>query len=64
MYSRGFPGPRRYQHVTLPTLELDGLERFLVALFLRRYVTYCVRRRRFDAANEAAYLFRKTAATR
>jgi hypothetical protein len=59
MYSRGFTGPRHYQHVTLPTLELDGLERFLVALFLRRYVTWCVRRRRFESANEAARLYRR-----
>jgi hypothetical protein len=30
---------------------LDQLERFLVLVFLRRYVTYCARRRRFAAMN-------------
>ena len=63
MYPR-FPGPRCYQHVTLPTLTLDATERFLVAVFLRRYVTYCVRRRRSTSANEAARLFRNVAAMR
>ena len=37
--------------------ELDGLERFLLLVFLRRYVTYCARRRRFAAMNGAARLF-------
>ena len=36
---------------------IDGLERFLLLVFLRRYVTYCARRRRFAAMNEAARLF-------
>ena len=35
---------------------LDALEAFLVRLFLRRYVTYCARRRRFAAMNGAARL--------
>jgi hypothetical protein len=35
----------------------DELERFLVLLFLRRYVTWCARRRRFAAMNGAARLF-------
>jgi hypothetical protein len=44
-----------------PTVE-DGLvleetERFLLLLFLRRYVIYCARRRRFAAMNGAAKLF-------
>jgi hypothetical protein len=39
-----------------PPIE-DQLERFLVLLFLRRYVTYCARRRRFAAMNGAAKLF-------
>jgi len=30
-------------------------------MFLRGYVTYCVRRRRFNAALDAATLFRKIA---
>ena len=37
----------------------DQLERFLVLLFLRRYVTYCARRRRFAAMNGAARLHGK-----
>ncbi len=36
---------------------LDSLERFLLLVFLRRYVTYCARRRRFAAMNGAARLF-------
>ena len=39
-----------------PPIE-DQLERFLVLLFLRRYVTWCARRRRFAAMNGAARLF-------
>ena len=35
---------------------LDQLERFLVLVFLRRYVTYCARRRRYAAMNGAARL--------
>ena len=34
----------------------DELERFLVLLFLRRYVTYCARRRRFAQMDGAARL--------
>jgi hypothetical protein len=37
----------------------DQLERFLVLLFLRRYVTYCARRGRFAAMNGAAMLYRR-----
>jgi hypothetical protein len=40
----------------------DQLERFLVLLFLRRYVTYCARRRRFAAMTGAAVLFRQLSA--
>ena len=36
----------------------DQLERFLVLLFLRRYVTYCARTRKFAAMEGAARLFR------
>ena len=36
---------------------IDRLEVFLVRLFLRRYVTYCARRRRFGAMNGAARLY-------
>jgi hypothetical protein len=38
---------------------LDRLERFLVLVFLRRYVTYCARRRRYAAMNSAARLHAK-----
>ena len=38
-------------------LALDSIEAFLLATFLRRYVTYCARRRRFAAMNGAARLF-------
>jgi hypothetical protein len=45
-----------------PPLEdpsaLHELERFLVLVFLRRYVTYCARRGRFGAMSGAARLFR------
>ena len=48
--------------LALPTVPLDERERFLVALFLRRYVTWCVRCRRSDSANGAARLYRKIVA--
>jgi hypothetical protein len=35
---------------------LDSLEAFLVATFLRRYITYCARRRRFAAMQGVAAL--------
>jgi len=40
---------------------LDGVERFLVLVFLRRYVTYCARRRRFAQMQGAAGLYRNLA---
>jgi len=60
MYSamQGWP---RYVPTAPPAVTLDELERFLLVVFLRRYVTYSVRRRRFDSANGAAALFRKIA---
>jgi hypothetical protein len=36
---------------------IDATERFLLRLFLRRYVTWCARRQRFAAMQEAARLF-------
>jgi hypothetical protein len=42
-----------------PQPVLRGDERFLVLLFLRRYVTWCARRRRFEQMLEAATLFRQ-----
>ena len=38
---------------------IDAAERFLVTTFLRRYVTYCARRRRFAAMQGAAQLCRE-----
>ena len=38
---------------------IDALEAFLVQRFLRRYVSYCARRRRFAAMNGAARLYRE-----
>lgn len=40
----------------IEALALDELERFLVLLFLRRYITYCALLRRFAATNGAAKL--------
>ena len=37
-----------------PGPAIDATEAFLVAVFLRRYVTYCARRGRFAAMNGAA----------
>ena len=36
---------------------IDAAEAFLLAVFLRRYVTYCARRRNYAAMNGAAQLF-------
>jgi hypothetical protein len=36
---------------------IDALETFLMQLFLRRYITYCARRRRYAAMNGAAELY-------
>lgn len=41
--------------------SIDGLEAFLVRTFLRRYVTYCARRRRFAEMEGAARLFAEVA---
>jgi hypothetical protein len=53
--------PEKDPPVKEPPVEapatLDGLERFLLIVFLRRYVTYCARRRRFAAMNGATRLF-------
>ena len=36
---------------------IDAAEAFLLAVFLRRYVTYCARHGRFAAMNGAARLY-------
>lgn len=47
--------PQINPHLEEPP-AIDTLERFLVALFLRRYVTYCARRARFAPMQGAARL--------
>jgi len=47
--------PQINPHLEQPP-AIDALERFLVALFLRRYVTYCARRGRFAQMQGAARL--------
>ena len=37
--------------------RIDATERYLLRVFLRRYITYCARRRRFAAMKGAARLF-------
>ncbi len=49
-------------HLAKPP-AIDALEAFLLRVFLRRYVTYCARRRRFAAMNGAARLFAEVTAT-
>jgi hypothetical protein len=41
---------------------IDKLERFLALVFLRRHVTYCIRRRQFAQAQGAAALWREMGA--
>jgi hypothetical protein len=38
---------------------IDMIEAFLVSVFLRRYVTYCARRKRYVAMQGAATLLRE-----
>jgi hypothetical protein len=53
---RRTPGIQRATARAAPAI--DAAEAFLLAVFLRRYVTYCARRRRFAAMNGAVALFR------
>jgi hypothetical protein len=55
------PAPLMNPHLEQPP-GIDGFERFLVALFLRRYVTYCARLRRFSQMQSAAALHREIVA--
>jgi hypothetical protein len=43
-------------HLAMPP-RIDATERFLLRVFLRRYITWCARRRRFAAMQGAARLF-------
>src|SRR5262245_10414340 len=47
-------------HLAMPP-AIDATERFLLRLFLRRYVTWCARRRRFAAMQGAARLHEQIA---
>jgi hypothetical protein len=51
----------RHHNERPPDLQpvIDAAESFLLAVFLRRYVTYCARRGRFAAMNGAARLLRE-----
>jgi len=42
---------------------IDALEAFLTTLFLRRYVTYCARRKRYAQMQGAARLLRRVTIT-
>ena len=58
------PQPRRVEPLQMhPQREqppaIDQLERFLARVFLRRYATYCVRRKRYAQAHGAAQLWRE-----
>ena len=48
-------------HIEQPP-AVDAFERFLVGLFLRRYVAYCARRRHFAQMQSAAALYREIVA--
>jgi len=49
-------------HLAMPP-AIDATERFLLSVFLRRYITWCARRRRFAAMQGAARLFREVCAS-
>ena len=48
-------------HLAMP-VQLDAAERFLLRVFLRRYITHCARRRRFAQMRGAARLFSEVSA--
>jgi hypothetical protein len=47
------PAPEMNPHLAKPA-AMDATERFLTALFLRRYFTYCARRGRIPEMQGAA----------
>ncbi len=57
------PPPTLNPHLEQPP-AIDVVERYLVALFLRRYVTYCARRGRFARMQGAARLRREVVLSR
>jgi len=66
-FMRGAPAPPPGRLLMHPHWEstpgIDAVERCLVRTFLRRYVTWCVRRRSFAAAQGAATLYRDLVCT-
>jgi len=52
-------GWRPVRGPNLPPVTFDETERFLVALFLRRYVRWCARTRRYDRVPDAAALLHR-----
>ena len=57
------PTPQINPHLERPP-AINAGECFLTALFLRRYVTYCARRRRYAQMQGAASLYREIAMAR
>ena len=60
-------GTRRlseYPRLRLPPAVLDAEERFLVLLWLRRYVTWCARKGQFDRMTRAARLHQRVLVTK
>ena len=50
--------PRRGPLPLLPAVQVDDTERFLLRLFLTRYVTWCARSQRQHSIPGAVALFR------
>ena len=55
------PAPKINPHLENPP-AINRVECFLVTVFLRRYITYCARRRRFVQMEDAARLHREISA--
>jgi len=55
------PAPQINPHLERPP-TVDAVECFLSSLFLRRYITYCARKRRYAQMRGAARLYRGIAA--
>ncbi|HSU90669.1 MAG TPA: hypothetical protein VLI44_04420 [Sporolactobacillaceae bacterium] len=48
-------------HLAMPP-RIDATESYLLGVFLRRYITWCARRRRFAQMQGAARLYREVCA--
>lgn len=55
------PAPQINPHLDRPP-AIDAAECFLTMVFLRRYVTYCARRRRYEQMQGATHLHREITA--